>query len=146
MKRRKQPKQQRKALIIDSSLRLFSSFTHDIAQLEQELDRLAHEREARIACRMLNNQLKRRKILNLKLAYLHSFEQTVSDHAVVRYLEHVLGYDVEAIRANIYDNNLKTLVSNLGPNGKYPSASGKLTLVVRNGIVVTLYPIDKNLP
>lgn len=63
-------------------------------------------------------------------------EITISDHAMVRYLERVKGIDIEEIRKEILTENVLDLIKTLGDNGSYPNKNFKL--VVRNKNVVTI--------
>lgn len=61
---------------------------------------------------------------------------TVSEHAVVRYLERGMNLDIDSIKAKILSEDTTTLIKNLG-NGKYPIGGG-LKAVVRDNVVVTV--------
>lgn len=61
---------------------------------------------------------------------------TVSDHAIVRYLERALGMDMEEIRRAIVSDGVAAAVRRLG-DGKYPVGRG-VRIVVRNSTVVTV--------
>lgn len=60
----------------------------------------------------------------------------VSEHAIVRYVERALQVDVESIKAEILNDNIKTLIETLG-DGKYPIGHG-FKAVVRNKVIVTV--------
>lgn len=61
----------------------------------------------------------------------------VSDHAVVRYLERVQGWDIEALKATIVPPEIRALAEKMG-NGAYPVAGGKYKVRVQGGVVVTV--------
>lgn len=61
---------------------------------------------------------------------------TVTDHAVLRYLERVMGLDVEAIRETILTEESKVWIKTVG-HGKFPIGNGHFVKVV-NGVVVTI--------
>jgi len=61
---------------------------------------------------------------------------TVSDHAIVRYLERALGMNMEQLRLEIVSEGVAAAVRRLG-DGKYPVGRG-VRIVVRNGNVVTV--------
>lgn len=64
---------------------------------------------------------------------------TVSDHALVRYLERAYGLDVEALRAALAPPALRAVVAAVG-DGQYPveTAAGTHYAVVEGGCVVTV--------
>lgn len=68
---------------------------------------------------------------------------SVTDHAVVRYFERVLQYDIEEIRKNILTEEIKKQYEILG-NGTYPNRDNitrkKFHTVVSNLSVVTVIP------
>ena len=64
---------------------------------------------------------------------------TVSDHALVRYIERVLGVDVEQIRAEMLPPDAAAGLRRLG-SGRYPmrGPDGPYHVVVKDGTVVTV--------
>ncbi len=62
-------------------------------------------------------------------------ELMVSDHAMVRFFERVLGYDIGKIKSEILSDQVKTLVDKLGC-GKFPN--GKYHVVVKDKVVRTI--------
>lgn len=75
--------------------------------------------------------------LEREIKNLTSKELTVSEHAILRYCERVLNIDIEEIRNNILNDELKRQVSVLGNNGTYP-VEGTYQAVIRDGIIVTI--------
>ena len=65
----------------------------------------------------------------------------VSDHAIVRYFERVLGYNIKEIKKKILPDPFKTVVNKFG-NGKYPIGSHHV--IVEGGRVVTIYGEKNN--
>lgn len=63
----------------------------------------------------------------------------VSDHALVRYLERVRGFDFDPIRAEILSDGRRVAVQAMG-QGRLPIGSDGLDLVVASGRVVTVAP------
>tara|TARA_R110000803_G_scaffold174968_3_gene237525 strand:- start:129 stop:446 length:318 start_codon:yes stop_codon:yes gene_type:complete len=62
----------------------------------------------------------------------------VTDHAVLRYLERVEGFDIEDLRRQLGESQTLKLASVLG-NGEYPIGKhGEGVLVVHNDAVVTV--------
>jgi len=61
----------------------------------------------------------------------------VSDHALVRYMERVLGADIEELKAKILPGETLKLMKELSFNdGRYPC--GDFYLVLKDGVVVTI--------
>jgi len=67
----------------------------------------------------------------------HKPQVNISDHALVRYFERVLGFNIEGIRDSLVTEELREQVNILG-DGIYQS--GEYHLIIRNKIVVTLIP------
>lgn len=67
----------------------------------------------------------------------------VSDHAVVRWLERVEGRDVEALRADISRRltRCRDAAASLGLDGEYTVVSAGIRIKIKNGVVVTLWPV-----
>lgn len=67
----------------------------------------------------------------------------ISDHSIVRYVERVIGIDVDWLKNNILPENLRAGVKSLG-DGRYPV--NEHVIVVRDNTVVTVlaegYPDD----
>lgn len=61
----------------------------------------------------------------------------ISDHAMVRYLERCEGVDIEAIENKLLSTELLSYYKNLG-DGTYPINEGKLRVVIKNGVIVTI--------
>ena len=66
----------------------------------------------------------------------HPEAHMVTDHALVRYMERVLGMDIETIRNSVLSSETKALIQALG-NGRIPMGNG-FKAVVRGGFVVTI--------
>lgn len=60
----------------------------------------------------------------------------VSEHAVIRFLERAMGFDMEQIKQKILNDNLKDTIKSMG-NGEYPICEG-LRVIVKNGVVLTV--------
>ena len=63
-------------------------------------------------------------------------EITISEHALLRYLERVSKVDTESVKKTIITPELIKMVETLGGNGKYPV--GNITLVMRDYVVTTI--------
>ena len=68
---------------------------------------------------------------------LQSTNISVSEHAIVRYMERAMGFDIEEIRRKIVTDELIKLHGKLGNKGKYPIGDG-LRAVVDNNVVITV--------
>lgn len=65
-------------------------------------------------------------------------EISVSDHAVVRYLERVLGIDIEDLKKQILPEYTKSLIKSVGGSGEFMIE--KAILVVQDNKIVTVKP------
>lgn len=65
----------------------------------------------------------------------------ISDHALVRYMERVLGVDVGGVRKQILDAKSKKDIGVLG-DCTYP-VNNLYCVVVKDGVVVTVKPVGK---
>jgi len=72
-----------------------------------------------------------------------STDWLVTDHAVVRYLERVMGVDVDAVRAKILADGRRDLLPKIR-FGKIRIADGSVVLKVREGRVVTVQTAEKS--
>jgi len=63
-------------------------------------------------------------------------EITISEHALLRYLERVSKIDTDSVKKTIITPELIKMVETLGGNGKYPV--GDITLVMRDYVVTTI--------
>ena len=64
---------------------------------------------------------------------------TITDHAIVRFIERRYEIDIDAIRRAILPGHVRAQVEQLG-NGRFP-IDGELCIVVDQGRVVTVRPI-----
>jgi chromosome segregation ATPase len=60
----------------------------------------------------------------------------VSEHAILRYFERVLGFDLDTIRKKVLDTNTEQLIKSLG-DGSYPVETTH-KIKVRDNTVVTI--------
>lgn len=75
------------------------------------------------------------KALEKKREGLKDKEIIVSEHAILRYFENVLGFDLKEVERKILTDDVKSSISKLG-DGKYPI--GDVKIVVRGNVVTTL--------
>lgn len=71
-----------------------------------------------------------------RLAVFRQTEPTVSEHAILRYLERVEGVDTAAVRERLLPDKAVELIRQLG-DGKYPGPDGCMLRVI-DGVVVTV--------
>jgi uncharacterized protein (DUF2344 family) len=102
-------------------------------KVEAEIKTLTQE------ARDINNRLNNRKQILLNIENQMNtinIEPTVSEHAVLRYLERYEGICVEDIKNHILSDTLKALITKLG-SGKYPLGDGH-SVVVKNKCIVSV--------
>lgn len=65
---------------------------------------------------------------------------SISEHAILRYLERVKGMDLKSIeqemKDKMFDEKTLQLISQLGPSGTYPN--GEFQIIMKNNVVVTV--------
>ena len=66
---------------------------------------------------------------------------SVSEHALLRYLERVYKIDIEAVKKEILTDEVVSNFKGIGP-GKFPHKSGKV--MIRGNTVVTFEPLESN--
>jgi len=71
----------------------------------------------------------------IKAAESHGNEPVVSEHALLRYFERVLGFDLEAIRSQLVTDDIAAVINQTG-SGKIPAKGCRL--VFKDRVVVTL--------
>ena len=89
--------------------------------------RLSQKREA--DARKLMAELKQ------KIETLEGKAPIVTEHALLRYFERVLGYDLDAVSRGLLTEQAVAMIAVM-PNGKIPSVGCRL--VVKDGVVVTI--------
>lgn len=61
----------------------------------------------------------------------------VSDHAIIRYMERVMGLNFYDIKKEIVSDKLSSILQDCG-DGKYPIEGTKCRTVILNGVAVTV--------
>lgn len=105
------------------------------AKVEAELDRLmAEKNEAHSAWASAKNRL---NAIESEIASLMqtNTDPVVTEHALLRYFERVLGFDLNNVKREILDNGRGQAIKALG-SGKIPFSSA--TLIVKGGTVVSI--------
>lgn len=72
-----------------------------------------------------------------KIRNLNQCEITVTDHAILRFAERVMGLDSKHIQKIILNEKFKKLVSSFGGSGTFP-VNEHCKAVVRNNVIVTI--------
>lgn len=62
-------------------------------------------------------------------------EPTITEHAILRYIERVIGINLEEIKAKILSGQVREMIQKLG-SGKFPADGFRV--VVKNGTVITV--------
>ena len=63
---------------------------------------------------------------------------TISEHAILRYIERVMGVNIENIADKVLPADEVSMIEHLG-NGHFPINNGEFKIIVKNGIVITVY-------
>lgn len=114
-----------------------ASIEADIATLKMNEKKLRQE----IILKQQNLNTLKQKILNLSK---NAETLTISEHAIIRYVERVLGIYLDEISKRILPDEQAHLIETLG-DGHFPVNNGEFKIVVKNGIVVTLYTDDNTI-
>lgn len=110
---------------------------HDLLEYEKDIDN--NIKEAKIEMLSLEKKLAlmKKKATDIKLELYNLKKQgfVITDHALLRYVERVLHYDISALRDYLY----KSIVPKDGfiIDGKYP-INGGIRIVVTNNKAVTV--------
>ena len=101
-------------------------------KLEREIKEL--EREKNEVCQRLNEKKKQLSNVNSGIKQLQS-NVVITEHILVRYLERVKGIDMEEIKKEILDDELKKQILTLG-SGKFHRNGFRL--IVKNNSILTV--------
>jgi hypothetical protein len=113
---------------------------HDLKQLrvryaKAEADANAAKEEVRVGQKREADARKLMAELKQKIETAEGKRPILTEHALLRYFERVLGYDLEAISNGLLTDSVVALISQM-PNGKIPAPGCKL--VAKDGVIVTL--------
>ena len=87
----------------------------------------------------IDAERKKLSTLGREYTYLvNSSNIKVSDHALIRYLERVKGMDLDAIRAEIIDEEIERQVSILGGHGAYLNKDQSYRVRIQDNTAVTV--------
>lgn len=101
-------------------------------KLEREIKEL--EREKNEVCQRLNEKKKQLSNVNSSVKRLQS-NVVITEHILLRYLERVKGINMEEIKKEILDDELKKQILTLG-SGKF--RRNGFRLIVKNNSIVTV--------
>lgn len=113
-----------------------------LKQLQSQKAKIEADKEAlRIQQSNLNREssLKDEELaqLDMRITQCTTGTLTVSEHAILRYAERVMGLDVNQIISQILTPDVRGLHARLG-SGEYP-LSDKFSLRIKNNVVVTVF-------
>lgn len=117
---------------------LLKQFTTQLSKAQSELaakqQEIAGKKREIVAKEKLIKELKV-KISNLK----DDKNVIVSEHAILRYFERVLGFDLAEIQSKILTDSVQDLIGKLGSNsGQYPVKEGGFSVVLKEKTIVTI--------
>lgn len=107
-------------------------------KLQDEINQ--HSRDVSQGQRKLAIMKRELESLNKSIDNVSKKGIVVTEHAILRYFQRVLGFDTNAIAKKIISDKAKGFIEELG-DGKYPS--GDLMIVVKNNCVVSLMKQDE---
>ena len=81
------------------------------------------------------------KSLEQKIEKIQNSDLIVSEHAIIRYIERVIGINIEEIVEKIATEKMKKMVECCG-NGLYPSENGEYKLKINTNVVVTIIKVN----
>lgn len=112
------------------------SLNNQIKDLDIKLEVAKNQKQ--IYTSEINTLTQKKSRLQSEISKIQSENKsiTISDHAIIRYIERVIGVNIEDIKAHILTEDLETKIKTLG-NGKYPMKDGG-RVVVKNKNVVTI--------
>lgn len=114
--------------------------SHELKQLRTRLSRADAEAntakdEVRIAQKREADARKLVADLKHKIERFEGKMPIITEHALLRYFERVLEYNLDSIAKGLLTDDAMAMISEM-PNGKIPSVGCRL--VVKDGIVVTI--------
>lgn len=75
--------------------------------------------------------------INEKIKRISEKDIIITEHAILRYIERVIGIDIEDLKKRILDDETKEAIKKLGGSGTYPAKEGH-KVVLKKGSVVTV--------
>ena len=113
-----------------------------IKGLKTQLNKALSEFESikiEIANRKKEKELKNSTIQSLK-SRIKNLESNgkiiVTEHAIIRYFERVLGVDIAEVESQILTDEVVSFINSMGENGTYPNKEFKV--IVKNNAIITV--------
>lgn len=122
--------------------------SQELKALETRKNKLAVE--CKLATQEANESKRKLQSLQVRLKEIEAHIKTlkandgviVSEHAMLRYCERVLGVNLQEIAAKILPDVVRAQIATLG-NGKFPVPDQEFSIRVKDGTVVTLLTGDE---
>jgi len=89
----------------------------------------------------ITKKLKQVKEIENQIKSLQDIDIIISEHAILRYIERVMGIDIELIKKEILTDTLKEQFKTLG-NGTYPIGND-VKVKIQNNTIVTVHTNKK---
>lgn len=119
----------------DDSSKLKSLQTR-LQQKHEELKRAEHEaKENSLKIKDINSTI---SSLKQEIKSFTERDLVISEHALLRYFERVLGYNLDSVKEQILKDCPLPTIKTLGGKGKFPSNSERFYLVLKDHVVVTI--------
>jgi hypothetical protein len=115
-----------------------TSLRKRVSKIDVEIEEI--KAEQRRQSTQINQLMAERQRLNDMIESMIPKKLNVTDHALLRYIERVMGIDIEDIRNKIVNTQVETMVATLG-DSNVPLGGG-VYAVVRNQQVVTIGTAD----
>ena len=83
-----------------------------------------------------NLEIKRKKLEGVKAKIANAQESVIiSEHAIIRYIERVLGIDIKEIEKNIVDEETEKIIMELRPS---KICRGEFSILIKDNTVTTI--------
>ena len=79
--------------------------------------------------------LSRIKAIEAEIEGFKEKDIIVTEHAVLRYLERIMGFDLEQINKSLLTDDVKLMIGKMG-DGKYPIDGGRM--IVKNNTIISI--------
>lgn len=121
--------------------------THTLKRFQSQLKKLESELESvqlEMKVKQKEFELKRKTINDLKIKIEQmkvDSDVIISEHALLRYFERVLGYNLDDIKAQLISPKTYNLIKTLGNNGEYPNedlSGNKFKIILKNNVITTI--------
>ena len=121
---------------------LLKIFLTQLKKVESEIEGL--KLESSQVNKQLTQKYKLKEELEEKISSISRSDQEIiiSEHAILRYFERVLGFDLETFKKLILNDGVMELIEKLDRgNGEYPSTSvegQKFKILLKDNVIVTI--------